>query len=102
MAPKKKTDTEGQGAPIEQGERLTVPEIADGLRLTNEQLRVLDDIAAGRPVNGRTPGTREVMQAIALKAQMSVAKPRDREGEDEGQVIVGCPYCGPCACGRGE
>jgi hypothetical protein len=100
MEPKNAEPREPEGQPPE---RLSVPEIASGLLLTPEQLKTLDDIAAGRAVNGKAPGVREVMAALALKASMSVAKPRERaEGEGErASVVVGCPYCGPCGCNGG-
>lgn len=100
---KKSTEVGHEAAPLAP-ERLTVPEIATGLRLTPEQLRVLDDIASGRPVGGRQPGVREVTQALALKASLSVAKPRSEPGDhaDGTLVVLACPYCRSCACGRSD
>lgn len=68
--------------------RLSAPEIADGLRMTPEQLRILDAVAEGRDVNGKKPGVREVMAALSLKASMSVARPRERGDESQQGTTV--------------
>lgn len=52
-------------------ERLTAEEMADGMRFTRAQLRVLDAIAAGLPVKG----AREAMAALSLKATFAIQKP---------------------------
>jgi hypothetical protein len=72
-------------------ERLSPEEMADGMRFTRGQLKVLDAIAAGLPVKG----AREAMSALRLKADMTLQRPTASVAVDHRLVtyqIVSDPY----------
>jgi hypothetical protein len=72
----------------DESRRLSREEAADAMRFTEEQLRVLDAIAAGLPVRG----AREVIAAMRLKAEFLMPKPAGAIDHRVGVLLVQDPY----------
>jgi hypothetical protein len=71
-----------------------------GAALSVEQIESNYRMSLGMPdANGRTPANREQLGAMKLLADLLIARPKAEDTERQSaQVIVGCPYCGPCTC----
>jgi hypothetical protein len=72
----------------DESRRLSHDEVRERMAFTEEQLRVLDAIAAGLPVRA----AREVIAALRLKADFLLSKPAAAVDHRVGIAVVD-PYC---------
>lgn len=77
----------------ETDEVLSAAEQLEAMRLTREDVRILNRISKAKSVGGRSPGVRETLAALSLKVTMTQARPsREPQSKQPTIIYVVAPY----------